>query len=332
MECNKISCADFYEMKLHPLEDEFIGVMDISKLPLSSSKVKCETVVILDRSGSMGQNVERIARNILPKFFEKLNYKSDEIIHLITFDSVIEYYNLTVGNFVDFEIQCQGCTYMKGAVEKLHELMGTFGKKKVDATRILTISDGEIGDQHETKEYSDELASFIKQFNFSINSQAVRFFTSSYGQPDTTALCCLLQLNNTSESNLLDISFQESFDDLAEKWADLFASDGLMSAVELQCDSPIFRKNPWDATFDNRMRLTKGKNVFWVKEIPKNLKISEHDVIVTVEPALTYEKFHSILNKKLEMIVDQMKILQIIQTRGKINKNLKLSEFLSFSS
>lgn len=311
--------SSLYELKLHPLNDEYIGVIDIMKLPSSSTlpKAKCETVIVLDRSGSMGDNIPYIIQKILPEFFKELGYKSDEIIHLITFDTVVEYLNPTVGNLKSLNIKCQGGTYMSQAIIKLQQLLEIFKREKIEALRILSISDGEILDKRNVLKLSEELAKCVKNFDFSINSQAVRFFTSEHGQPDTTAMCCLLQLNECSVSNLLDISSKESFDVIIDEWTELFANDYYGHAVKLKCNSQIIRRNPWELRNSDRVRLMTGNNVFWFKEVPSEVKINGCGVKVTVESSTSYEKFHSILKEKLRFIMDHMKILKIIQTEGK---------------
>lgn len=311
------SFEESFELKLYPLDNEFVGVLNIHKLPLKLSKAKCETVIILDRSGSMNDNVEYIIEVILPPFFDQLNYKADEDIHLITFDSNFEYFKLKVEDFKKLGISCRGCTNMSEAIKKLKELVNEFKADKIEAIRILTISDGDIGDQKLTAELSDKLVKFVKETEIKINSQAVRFLTSDYSEPDTTALCCLLQLNNVTESNLVDISSTAQINVIIEKWVELFSNDGLINAIELQCDSNILRRNPWDGNKFAKIHLTTGNNVFWVKAVPTSAKIIDIDVKISVEPQMSYEKFHQILKKKMNNLVDKMKILKIIQTEGK---------------
>lgn len=305
------------ELKLYPMKDEFIGVLHLKKSLSKVKALKSETIIILDRSGSMGENVEYIVQIILPAFFEKLSYKSDEIIHLITFDSRCEYFNLCVKEFANLGISCQGCTSMVPAVEELHKLMKKLIKDDVEAIRILTISDGEIDDQQNTAQLSNNLASFLKNSKILINSQAVRFFTSTYGQPDTTALCCLLQLNNVTSSNLLDIVSNEKIDVIVDKWAKLYDNDGLISAVELQCDSEVLRRNPWDKFSSDKLKLVIGNNIFWVNAVPGIVKINDVEIGISIEPPMSYEKFIAILNKKIDFFVDQIKILKIVDTKGK---------------
>lgn len=318
-----------YDLQLFPLENEYIGVLNLTKLPLNTKVVRCETVIIVDRSGSMGGNVEYIINKVLPAFFNRLAYKPDDKIHLITFEGGVEYYKMTVKSLGSSQLRSGGSTYMGPAVTELHKLMDIFLKDGVESVRIFTISDGEIFDQPQTKQLSDKLATVLNSSKVLINSQACRFFTSA-SQPDTTALCCLLQLNNVTPTNLLDISSSEATEDIAIKWAKLFANDGLESAVELECDCPVFRRNPADTISTEKYLLTKGNNVFWVNAVPNVVKICETNVNILIWPPMTADQYQNILGEKMKMIVDHMKILKIIQTVGELRnyENLSLHNFI----
>jgi hypothetical protein len=264
----------------------------------------------------MGENIEYIINKILPEFFSELQYSPLDFIHIITFDNVVEYFNPTVESLKKLNIKCQGSTYMSKAIIELQKLLEKFKNENVEAVRLLSISDGDILDKRNVLKLSEELTKFAKETQISINSQAIRFFTQKNVQPDTTALCCLLQLNNVTVPNLLDISSSETFDIIIDKWTELFANDDFGNIVKLQCDSQIIRREPWYTFSTDIFRLKKGNNVFWIKKVPENLKIDGLDLKISVEPQMSYEKFYSIIKKKLKYIVDHLKILKIIQTDG----------------
>ena len=56
---------------------------------------------------------------------------------------------------------------------------------------------------------------------FRINSQAIRYFTSS-AQPDIMALASILQLNTVNEATLIDINYNDSYIESAKKISELF--------------------------------------------------------------------------------------------------------------
>lgn len=135
------------KLKLYPILSEFIGCIELPRN--SNLNEKIETVVILDRSGSMGNSVRKIVRAVLPEFFSTLSYSDEEFFHLIAFESSTIVEKIKIGDLRSNDLYCAGGTCMAPAVEELHKLFKQFKSKSVSAVRILTISDGEICDQGE---------------------------------------------------------------------------------------------------------------------------------------------------------------------------------------
>lgn len=317
------------ELNLYPVDGQYVAELNVPNgSGNNTSNLKTETVIILDRSGSMGDAVERIVRQVLPKFFANLQCQASDSFHLIAFDDEIEYYELKIEELCDFDLSARDGTYMYETVTKLSELFEIFHQKNVELLRILTISDGEITDTKETIQAADKLANFVKKFNMSVNSQAVRW----YGKADTTALCCLLQLNNVTKSNLVESNYEEGVAVTAKIWADLFAGDKLMTNMVLKNDKEIFLKNPWDTEATDNFRLQSGENVFWCKEKPTDLKIDTKTEIKsmkkTVNSSITYEKLQELLYERIDVVIDHMKMLKIIEsTSGKETMKLILDYF-----
>lgn len=299
------------ELNLYPVDGQYVAELNV---PTTSNTVsqplKTETVIILDRSGSMGDAVERIVRKVLPKFFKNLQYRDSDSFHLIAFDDEVEYYEVKINELKVFDMSARDGTYMYEAVCRLSELLHMFQQKNVELVRILTISDGEISDSKETIRGADKLATFAKTLNISINSQAVRW----YGKADTQALCCLLQLNNVTKSNMAESSMVEGVDETAQVWADLFDADKSMTNLVLKGDKDIFLKNPWDTEATDEFRLQAGENVFWCKEKPTDLKIDAKEVKKTVNSSITYEKLQQLLYERIDVVIDHMKMLKIIES------------------
>lgn len=298
------------ELNVYPLDGQYVAEINVQDDVNNKSNLKIENVIILDRSGSMGDAVERIIRQVLPKFFVNLQCQASDSFHLIAFDDEIEYYEMKIKDLPDFDMIAGGTTLMYDTVAKLSELFQIFHQNKVELVRILTISDGEIADTKETIRAADKLATFVKQFNISINSQAVRW----YAKADTTALCCLLQLNNVTKSNLVQSTYEETIELTAKKWADLFAGDKLMTNLVLEGEKDIFLKNPWDAEATDEFRLQTGDNVFWLKEKPTNIKIDTKSVKKTVNSSITYEKLQELLYERIDVVIDHLKMLKIIES------------------
>ncbi|XP_037027479.1 uncharacterized protein LOC119068126 [Bradysia coprophila] len=306
VKCNKL--------EIFPLDDGYICSMnvDIRDECVASLKQRLlQTVIILDRSGSMGQSVHRVVNEMLPIFFKRLHYSPDDIIHLITFDSVCELLTQRVDDFGKLPINCRGCTNMTLAVHKFQELFSTLDMNI--PVRVLTISDGDVDSQVATKRAGDNLAKFISDFQVPINSQAMRLFTSE-NQPDTTALCSMLQINNTIATRLLDASAY-SLSEYITPLVELFSSDGFSNGLSIMAEKPVFLNLPWENEGLNRLIVRTGQNVFWMKNtIPNDVRIEGEAVNVILEPTLTHAKFYSLLTHKMPFIVDNMKILRVLGT------------------
>lgn len=301
-----------YEIKLYPIEDGFLACLDTTTSHEDDQiKSKIETVVILDRSCSMRDSVANIVNNVLPKFFELLLYDPDIIIYLIAFESITKLHKIKVGEFIEFPMGCEGCTLMAPAVAELHKLVEQF-KSSVTSLRIVTISDGEVHDHAATKELGDKLAEFAAKCTISVNSQAVRFFTSR-AQPDTTALCSLLQLNNVKSSQMIDIQAWKPYEEIAKEMADLFINDGLDKSLYLKTSEAIFYKFPWDKDpIEQIVILPRRKNFFWVNEIPKDCTINGKFIKVSGESFVNFDILMD--SVKLNFIIERMKIFKIINT------------------
>ncbi|CAF4883686.1 unnamed protein product [Rotaria sp. Silwood1] len=95
------------ELFLYPNENGFIGKLTLNLSDDSNinesllSKSNVYTIVILDRSGSMGNSVPRFVNEILPLIFKSLNYDNNDIITLITFDSTPNKYTIPIKQLAD---------------------------------------------------------------------------------------------------------------------------------------------------------------------------------------------------------------------------------------
>ena len=310
-----------FKLNLYPLTDgEFIGTIKVQQTPETGKQTPedtslIETVIILDKSGSMGDQARRLTNEIIPLFLSKLLYDEKRVMHFITFDSVSALYSKRIEDMRNFTCSGEGGTTMAPAVVKCQEIFGTFVNNYGKPIRLLTISDGEIQDMNETEKAAESFVKFLANHDFTINSQAVRLFTSS-SQPDTRAIASLLQVNNTTTSQLLDISSTESNESIAEKIADLFRGDNLANSINLSTKNNIVIKFPWESTnTSENLALTPGDNLFWLRAVPSNeIRVSGKSVEVALEVPLTMMKFQELMKEMLDYIVDQMKILKVIVT------------------
>ena len=296
----------------HKCKGDYVNEINISKslINAKTNSAFAEFIVILDISGSMGYNVNRIITKILPNMLTKLNYLDDDIIHLITFEDIVEYHPMTKKQLENSTIEDEGGTYMRGVFDELSNIILT----KQTCFRILTISDGDVSDQTETLQNGSEFAAKIKG-KYSINSQAVRFFTSS-SQPDTTALSSVLQLNTVKKSTLIDINSAQDDNEIVDILYPLFIDD-LDSNIKLQSKTNNLRIDPW-AVPVKEIRLIPGRNVIW-SSFPYGLEllIGKKDVHpVKVEKAAEVSKanYKKILGEKINSYIQKLKVLKVVGT------------------
>lgn len=305
-------------LNVYPSRNEFIGQFSIDDVP-NSSETNYQTIVILDRSGSMGKTVERVTTEILPLFFSKLSYRKENEIHLITFDSDTNLYTTRVDAFPSLKIRAQGGTYMETAVEKCSDI---FEDLETDRpVRVLTISDGDICDQPETRAAADDLKKFLENKSFLINSKAVRLFTSS-SQPDTTALCSLLQINNAIPKSLVDIQASEKVDVIATTMAELFMEDDFDQIQILQTTDAILRRQPWTGS-TSKLLYAPGLNNVWLSQVPADgLTLNDIPLTVTMQNPITKEQHKNLMDSNSDLIVETMKVLKVVNS-NESNKTLQ---------
>ena len=286
--------------------------INISKslINAKTNSASAEFIIILDISGSMGYNVNRIITKILPNMLTKLNYLDDDIIHLITFNAYVEYHPMTKKQLEKSTIQAGGDNIMIEVFNELSKIILT----KQTCFRILTISDGEMWDQEETLQNASEFAAKIKG-KYSINSQAVRFFTSRE-QPDTTILSSVLQLNTVGKPTLIDINSDQDNNKIVDILCSLFIDD-LDSNIKLQSKTNNLRTDPW-AVPAKEIRLNPGRNVIW-SSVPDGLELligkkDVHPVKVEAAAEVSKHNYKAILGEKINCYIQKLKVLKVVGT------------------
>ena len=151
----------------------------------------------------MNGYVNDILTRVFPKVYDKLNFKEIKKINLLTFDTYINSYTYNKNDFKNSSISGGGSTYMNQIPTELEKILKNFDSNKTIC--LLTLSDGMIADQDQTQENSANLVKTLNGRFTNFNSQAIRFMSSDYAEPDTRALCSLLQLNSNLQNNNSDI-------------------------------------------------------------------------------------------------------------------------------
>ncbi len=242
----------------------------------------CEFIFVLDKSGSMGNYVKDILTRVFPKVYVKLKFKEEKKIHLLTFESYINSYSYNKNDFKNSTINGDGGTQMSQIPIELENILKNFDSNKTIC--LLTLSDGMISDQNQTQENAANLVNKLNGRFINFNSQAIRFMSSDYAEPDTRALCSLLQLNSNLQNNNSDIlltfnprdNFNNNFnmsenkcEELATEICKLFeGSKGSGWILKSKIDTK-FKIDPLGENLSS-LELPKGKTTLFINKICAN--------------------------------------------------------------
>lgn len=306
-----------FELQLHPLNENSQYIGRIWMEP--NLEIFVPSVVILDASGSMSDATTLFVKDIIPMVMSELCYTESQTIDLITFGKSTEYHpNVTASSMQSLPIIADGTSYMAPAIRVLRETLERFkANHPSNPYRVLTISGGAINDIDDTEKETKSLIEFLDKSNFTINSQAVRLLTSE-SEPDTKALCGLLQINNTTTSKPADINASESKETIAKTIADLFRSDDFGKCKVLRLEEQIILKFPWNIP-SLEIVLEPGWNVFWLTQIPTGVPTlsagpESWPMEVIHHNQLALADFQTIMDTKLDYFADRMKILKVVGT------------------
>lgn len=324
-----------FNLKLYPAQNGYIAKINVSnddfkKMNVGSinaSNSGITTVVILDRSGSMGNSVPLLVNKILPGVFETLCYSKTDRIVLITFDDLPNIYDTDIDALKKANITCGGSTYMSKAI---NALMNYSKLLQINKLRILSLSDGELHDQAETLNCSAKLSALLKN-KCVVNSQAVRFFTSS-NQPDTRGLSSVLQLNTVNKPKLIDVRSDLDYHIIVKMIADLFMDDGLSSSVYLKATKNLFKVTPWSQPSDT-INLIEGENTFWLDSKPDEIMIHDGNSKIKMNipisecDSVNINNYNTILKTKIDFYIDQLKVLKVVNMN---NANDEIANILKY--
>ncbi|ORX59952.1 hypothetical protein BCR36DRAFT_579404 [Piromyces finnis] len=320
-------------LKAYKSNNGYIGKINISELETTmKQKADVKFFVILDRSGSMRHSVRKFVNLILPKILIKLNMTEVDI-DLITFDDYSEIYTGNMTYFKNLDIDCRGGTHMACAIEDLKVLLNKLIiQNKKQNIRILTLSDGDLFDQSETLNLASSLYLDIKD-NFIINSQAIRFFTSSC-EPDTRGLSSMLQFNTLSNPYLIDIDSADGVERIAESIAALYRHDGMNYKITLQSSEKILKENPWNLP-DDTIDLFEEDNFIWMDKLPEQIYIQTEvdglsslcNIPVEICEELTLNNYKRILDKKIDFFMRKLKVLKIINTQTALEEMKLIAKY-----
>ena len=237
--------------------------IDLSNLESSKKEQDSIFICLLDRSGSMDNNVYIFVKEIFPRVLQNLKYEKKQNI-LITYDDEAIKYVGDAEYFKSQSIECRGDNQLYLGLTELEKIFDEYIKSNKNLPiRLLTISDGDIGSENELYKKINELIPKITN-KLIVNSHAVRYFTSS-SPPETKGLSSILKLNNITVGKLIDINATDDNEKNAKKISDLFLADGLDEIYKITSEQKNLYDNPWgDPSFE--ILLKKGKIFYGVKK------------------------------------------------------------------
>ena len=300
-----------YTMKLHKAKVGYVAELFMKENKEKNKNSKdIELILIVDRSGSMYNSYPKIFNKIIPLFLEKIHYPEEKEIHFITFESHTEYRKIKKETFLNTHEEALGGTDMKYVFKELEKVL----TKENSSYRILTLSDGILDDSRETSNNASEFYNKIKG-KFRINSQAIRFFSSKYANPDTLGLASVIQFNNINQATLLDINAADDESLIADQLSKLFINDGLDIKISLISDKKNIQSSPWDEK-TNEIGLISGKNIFWLDDVSQfSVKIDDETPVkvnIVNDEEINTNNYTIILADKIKEFLSKLKILKIL--------------------
>ena len=289
-----------------------VGDSYIGKVNFDGDKngISCiPMIVIIDRSSSMHPNFSVLINRVVPHALHLLNYDLNEKIHLITFDSHTEYYEIKISDMIDMDIEARGRTLMAPSIDKLREILG---QHKFENVRIMVISDGDLHDQEETLCRATTISSLLKS-NINVSCRGVRFMTSGNANPDTRGISSVLQFNTIGDTVLYNISANNKASYVSEQLASMFSSDGLNNIHVLQSDRHVFMKLPWGDQYNN-IHIAHSDNIFWAKNKTDfdDISVNNQKINVVYHEDIDTRNIADIIGGKIEYFITQIKLLKVV--------------------
>lgn len=302
--------------------NKYLGTIDLSSISsLKKEQHDALLICLLDKSGSMDDNVRVFVKEIFPLVLEKLKCDKQDNI-LITYDDDAYEYSGNSEYYRKQELSSGGGTSLYPGLIKVEQKFDEFIKSNIKKPiRLLTISDGDIGDESSLFTAIDNLIKKIKN-NLKVNSHTVRYFTSS-SPPDTRGLSSMLKLNNVTIGKLIDIKAEEKYETNATNIANLFLDDGLEELYTITSEDKNLYEYPWSDP-SSELLLKKGKNFIWFENVSQikvndannpELKTSKLD-----KGEINSRNYYGILNEKFMEIKQRVTVLKMMNNKESIDE------------
>ena len=297
--------------------------IDLSNLESSKKEQNSIFICLLDKSGSMDDNVYTYVKEIFPRVLQNLKYEKKKSI-LITYDNSAYKYEGDADYFKSQSLSSGGGNELYMGLTELEKIFDEYIKSNKNLPiRLLTISDGDIGSEDALYKKINELMPKIKN-KLAINSHAVRYFTSD-SPPETKGLSSVLKLNNITLGKLIDINAEDDNEKNAKKISDLFLNDGLDEIYKVTSEQKDLCDNPWGDP-SSEILLKKGKNFLWCEKVDNlQIKNSSDTKIETKNISkgeINSKNYTTILKEKFVEIKKKATVLKIMNN-NESNEELK---------
>ena len=295
----------------------------------------------------MGSYVNDILTRVFPKVYDKLNFTDDKTIHLLTFDSSINVYSYNKNDFINSTLNGSGGTCMGEISIQLENILNKYDSNKIIC--LLTLSDGMISDQQKAQDNAEKLMKKINRRFTNFNSQAIRFLSSNYAEPDTRALCSLLQLNSNFRNNNTDILLtfnpadnngnsmsENKCEELANEISKLFDDSKSSGWIFKSVMNTKFKIDPYGEKL-SVLELPKGKTTLFIdkicgKDISKDFALFTEDKSkkgsLFSKGEVTQNNLYQVYQDAIETLMKKVIINKGIQNSISEENNNKIFNFI----
>ena len=303
--------------------DEYIYNFDVNL----SNSVPPEFIFIIDRSGSMGSNYNFIISKSIPEILNSLGYDNRKI-HLITFDSSINYKSISKSELSNSNDSSGGSTYMSGIFRCL-ELIFDISKEYTNNLRILIVTDGEIHDRSDTIQKGQNSYNKYKNI-FKINSQVVRLSTN-YGNIEAEGIMSILKFNNVKPCHLVEYNSND-LNNLANVIIPLFIDDGLNgNQLNILVKEGKIKNYPWEENTSNKLPLNQGKfSIFSDKNQTIYIERNNQNQPIksTIGESIDDDNYDNIIgHEKINNIFQKLKMNKILNTNESKKENQHITNY-----
>jgi hypothetical protein len=236
-----------------------------------------------------------------------------EIIILISFSDIAEFYFFNISDFKNYFKNCQlrwNYTYFKKASDLLKDILGTVSKKR--SIRLLTFSDGIIKDSSECMKKLDIILNSTK-LRHQMKSVSVRVSNNSNSVPDTKVLMKLSTFSYPI-SDMTQISIdpkkEKNIGKVVDKIYNQFKNDGmqfnlkLYSSIGMSDDfSKKFSQKEFSANKNLVLRINGHRNHYEYNDL---LKMSSGKIVVENCGELKEHEFYDIMKKNTPFIAQKI--------------------------